>query len=50
MAVAVIISGARADVLTQLQTPLFTLEIALLLAMVGSCAISAAVLAYPDMY
>jgi hypothetical protein len=48
--IAVAAVGPRVDIVSQLQTPLFALEIAALVALVASCAISAAVLAFPDMY
>jgi hypothetical protein len=45
-----VLMGPRADILFQLQQPLFALEIASLIAMIASCAVSAALLAFPDMY
>lgn len=43
-------SGLRPDIALKLAAPLFALEIGLLIAIVVSCAFSAATLSFPDMY
>lgn len=48
--VSLLISGVRADLLHQLQQPLFAAEVILLLVLLVSTAFSAAVLSFPDLH
>jgi hypothetical protein len=48
--VSLLISGVRADLLQQLQHPLFAAEVILLLVLMVSTAFSAAVLSFPDLH
>jgi hypothetical protein len=50
LAVSLAISGVRSDLLMQFHKPLFSAEIIVLLGIFISTALSAAVLAFPDLY
>lgn len=50
LAVSLLISGVRPDLLQQFQQPLFTGEVILLLGICISTALSGAVLAFPDLH
>lgn len=50
LAVSLLISGARPDLLQQFQQPLFSAEVLLLLGIVIATALSGAVLAFPDLH
>lgn len=49
-AVLLTLETPRDDILLQLAQPLFALEIGALVAMIVACALSAALLSYPDLY
>lgn len=50
LALSLAVSGLRPDLMTQLQSPLFVIELVLLAAIVISTLFSAALLAFPDMH
>jgi len=50
LALALLISGTRADLMAKFQEPLFALEVAALLGLFVATSISAALLSYPDMH
>lgn len=50
LALSLAFSGLRPDLMTQLQSPLFVIELVLLAAIIISTLFSAALLAFPDMH
>ncbi len=50
LALSLMVSGLRPDLMLKLQTPFFLVEIGLLVSIIITTSLSAALLAFPDMY